>query len=52
MLNEKIVIPSLIFIFSKFYSWNTKEKTSAKPFSGEEQDFNKQMAGCEISILY
>ena len=29
-LNDKTLIPSLIFIFRKFYSWNTMQKTFAK----------------------
>jgi len=30
ILNLKTLIPSLIFIFPKLYSWNTMQKTSAK----------------------
>jgi len=30
ILREKTLIPSLIFVFPKYYSWNTMTKTSTK----------------------
>ena len=42
ILTEKTLIPSLIFIFPKFYLWNTLEKNICKiVISGKERNLNK-----------
>ena len=44
ILNEKTLIPSLIFIIPKFYSWNTMQKNIGKTvINSKEQNLDKQM---------
>jgi len=43
----------LLIIFPKSYSWSTMQKNICKTvISGKEQNLNKQMAECGISILF
>ena len=51
--NEKTLMPSLIFIFRKFYSWNTMQKTAAKLSSAvKNKIWKKQMDEFGIFILF